>query len=620
MKAQLQQLFGEILAEMGVADVVPEVAIADDPRNGDYTTNIAMRLSKLLKTPPMDVALQVKNKLVTLMQAVTQEDNIHKGSKYTQNVSEKTRKNNTLQDTYQIVSTFRNVLAAIDRVEAAPPGFLNVFLRTVALSSQIDLVLKDKERYGTSQNKIFLDLKGEADGKAARIMVEFAHPNTHKAFHIGHLRNITTGESLIRIMEATGHEIIRVNYQGDVGMHIAKCLWAIQRLPEFDPASVRSKEIHARVEFLGKAYAAGSTRYEADEAVKQEVGEINKQIYAKDPAIYSLYQETRSWSLEYFAGIYARVGTRYDRLYFESETYEPGKVNVLAGLKKGIFQESDGAVIFPGDRYGLHKRVFITKEGNATYEGKDMGLAPLQHKEYHPDLIMHVLGPEQYSYTRVIFKALDLLFPETAHRQFHKTYGWVKLKHGKMSSRTGQVVLGEWLLDEAKRSIYEILEQNKSKYSKEEQEDIAEKAAIAAVKYAFLRVGTDQEISFDLKESVSFDGDSGPYLLYTYARCQSVIRKANNAPTNIGTVPLNEEERALARLIMFYPELVAEAARTLSPNVICGYLFKLAQSYNLFYQKHAILGEPHRLALTAAAAQVLKNGLYLLGIATVERM
>jgi arginyl-tRNA synthetase len=360
-------------------------------------------------------------------------------------------------------------------------------------------------------------------------MVEFAHPNTHKAFHIGHLRNITTGESLVRLLEATGHTVTRANYQGDVGMHIAKCLWAMMHLPECNPDAVRGKEIHMRVEFLGKAYAAGSTRYETDESVKKETGEINKQIYAKDPAVYPLYQETRAWSLEYFEGIYKRVGTRYDRFYFESEFYEKGKAFVADGVKKGIFVESDGAIIFPGEKHGLHNRVFITKEGNATYEGKEIGLGRAQFDEYHPDLVMHVVGPEQAGYFQVLFAALARMFPDTEGKEYHKKYGWVKLKHGKMSSRTGQVVLGEWLLDEAKKSIYEILKQNKSEYTKEEQDDIAEKGAIAAVKYAFLRVGTDQEIAFDLKESVSFDGDSGPYLLYSYARCKSVLKKGGNS-------------------------------------------------------------------------------------------
>jgi len=634
MKQQLQQVLTEILADMGVNDVIPDVAASSDSRHGEYTTNIAMRVAAQSKSakgrptsgwkPPMEIALQVKNGLEERIRVATHKSGDQKIYKQDQNSTEQKSKTGKLQDNKKAPLDFRTVLSAIDRVEIAPPGFLNVFLTPVYLSSQLNKVLKDAERYGKSQTRVPLDLGEEANGDAARIMVEFAHPNTHKAFHIGHLRNITTGESIVRLLEATGHEVIRANYQGDVGMHIAKCLWAMNNLPEFDPATVRDNSIHEKVTFLGKAYAAGSTRYEADDAVKEQTGKINKQIYAKDPEIYPVYQETRQWSLEYFSGIYKRVGTTYDRLYFESETYGPGKNNVLEGVKKGIFEESDGAVIFPGEKYGLHTRVFVTKEGNATYEGKDMGLAPLQHKEYHPDLILHVLGPEQYSYTRVMFKALDLLFPETAHRQFHKTYGWVKLKHGKMSSRTGQVVLGEWLLDEAKRSIYEIINQNRSDYPKDQMEEIAEKGSVAAVKYAFLKVSTNQEIAFDLKESVAFDGDSGPYLLYTYARCRSVLRKAGAEKTKpVSDQVLNEEEREIARLLTYFPEVVGEATRNLAPNSLCSHLFRLAQAFNLFYQKHPILGASEaskRLALTAATAQVLKNGLYLLGIDTVERM
>lgn len=606
MKTQLQSVLEKVLVVMGVSGVTPLVTISEDAGYGDYTTNIAMKLASPLKKSPMKIALQVKSVLDEAILA-----NSHKAQD--QNVSQKDQKHSSLAEE-------SSILQDISKVEVVAPGFINISLTEANLSSRLSQVLKDGERYGMSQTMVPLDLGGEADGNAHRIMVEFAHPNTHKAFHIGHLRNITTGESLVRLLEATGHEVIRANYQGDVGMHIAKCLWAMMNIPECDPASVRGKEIHERVEFLGKAYAAGSTRYETDEAVKRATGEVNKQIYAKDPVVYPLYQETRAWSLEYFEGIYKRVGTHYDRFYFESEFYELGKKYVAEGVTKGIFEESDGAVIFPGEKHGLHNRVFITKEQNATYEGKEIGLGRVQFDEHKPGLVMHVVGPEQAGYFQVLFAALAHMFPDTKGKEYHKVYGWVKLKHGKMSSRTGQVVLGEWLLDEAKKSIYEILKQSKSNYTEEDQEEIAEKGAIAAVKYAFLRVGTDQEIAFDIKESVSFDGDSGPYLLYSYARCKSVLKKAGEAPQAMEEVAFNIEERLLARFISFYPEMVSDAAHSLSPNILCTYLFRLASLFNTFYQKHPIVGSPHRIALTAAAAQVMKNGLHLLGIATVERM
>jgi len=651
MKQYIQELLERVLEGMGVEDVVsPVVSVPENPQHGDYSTNVAMLLSKSLKKSPVKIAEELKNAIIK----------------------------------YQTASN----AGIVDRVEVAGPGFLNIYLSEASLINQVSEVLKIKDAYGSVpkagkvQSEKFKvqsfeakktgQKQGENAGKKAprstisspvqkplknlrktaavdysarqngtdqkvlsqefipegskkKVVVEFAHPNTHKAFHIGHLRNITTGESIVRLLESQGHEVIRANYQGDVGMHIAKALYALLTLTPYKDQVGSVQGIHERVEFLGKAYAAGSTAFEESDGVKKIIGDINKKIYDRDPSIYPLYRETRQWSLDYFDSIYTRVSTHFDRLYFESEVYEAGKKNVLAGLAQGIFEKSDGAVIFPGEKYGLHTRVFITQEGNTTYEGKDMGLAPLQQSEYHPDFIIHVLGPEQFTYTRVIFQALDLLFPQDAGKQYHLVYGWVRLKHGKMSSRLGNVVLGEWLLDEAKKSIYKILDKSVSSvYSKEQKEDIAEKAAVAAVKYSFLRVGISSDIAFDIEASVSFEGDSGPYLQYTYARAKSVLRKASSPVSPQSPLsprgPLALEERILMRSISQFPDVVADAARNFSPNTIATYLFHLAQEFNLFYAKHPIIGNDMRLALTAATAQVIKNGLYLLGIEVMEQM
>ncbi len=642
---------------MGITDVLPAIDIPEDPKFGDYTTNVAMVTFGKLKIQnsmisgknPRELAEKIKNAII---------------------YSQTTSNAGILSDDF----------VGIERVEVAGPGFINMYVSEANLINQVERVLEEENAYGISLNAEVQPQKkagengkpknGKKSAKIAskdgdlphknprekdavdysarqngtdqqvlskkmmsepgkkRVMVEFAHPNTHKAFHIGHLRNITTGECVVRLLESQGHEVIRANYQGDVGMHIAKALYALTTLTPYKDEVKTVSGIHERVEFLGKAYAAGSAAYEESDETKKTIALINKKIYARDMIIYPLYKETRQWSLDYFDGIYKRVYSHFDRLYFESETYESGKTNVLEGLEKGIFQESDGAVIFPGEKYGLHTRVFITKEGNPTYEGKDMGLAPLQHQEHHPDFIMHVLGPEQFSYTRVIFQALDLLFPEDAGKQYHLVYGWVKLKHGKMSSRLGNVVLGEWLLDEAKKAILEILDKNKSNYSESEQNDIAEKAAVAAVKYSFLKVGVSSEIAFDLEASVSFEGDSGPYLQYTYARAKSVLRKgAGDGAQGTGKIELNPEpsalnpdERLLARAITQFPDMVKEAAENFAPNTICTYLFQLAQNFNGFYANNPIVGNELRLALTKATAQVIKNGLYLLGIDVLEQM
>lgn len=607
MKEDLISLFQTVLEKMGTGGAVPQVTVPENPDHGDYTTNVAMTLAKTLKKPPMDIALEVKRELEDMKKQVIHTIPDHSADQTDQTILAGIDKISVLRD--------------IESIEVAPPGFVNVKISEARLISQVSGLLKQKEIVKTAQTE-----------QRKTVMVEFAHPNTHKAFHIGHLRNITTGESIVRLLEATGQTVIRANYQGDVGMHIAKCLWAMTNLPDFNPQKVRGSDIDARVEFLGKAYAAGSKAYEESDDVKKAVGAINKKIYAKDSAILPLYQETRAWSLEYFEKIYQRVGSHFDRYYFESEVYESGRAIVLKGLEKGIFEKSDGAVIFPGEKFGLHNRVFISGEGNPTYEGKDMGLAPLQFAEYHPDLIIHCVGPEQAGYFQVVFEALAQMFPETRGKEFHLIYGWVRLKRGKMSSRTGNVILGEWLLDEAKKAVRAILVQSKVHYDAATEEEIAEKAAIAAVKYAFLRVSTRSDIAFDFAESVTFNGESGPYLQYTYARSKSVLRKAHDLGINFEadqvagntqTGELVPEERAVVRRLMYFPEVVAEAARTYSPNTLCAYLFQLAQEYNLFYTRQPIVKSgqaPFRLAMTAAVAETLKKGLYLLGIETIERM
>jgi len=641
MKTGLSELLRQILVEMGVRDVVPTVSRTQLASHGDYTSTVALSLAKALKKNPISIAEEIKNRIAAYQSAVVQKQPDHSTDQSDHNIS--------------ITPQLKSVLQAIEKVEVVKPGYINIWLTASVLSTRLSEVLKNPDSFGTVQTI-----------EKRTIMVEFAHPNTHKAFHIGHLRNIATGEAIVRLLESQGKKIVRVNYQGDVGMHIAKCLYGILQNPELkkqienyassearssQTASSNGNHMSVQLGLIGKAYANGSKAYEGDETAKKQIGLINKQIYewvelkkkqkeilkqVQDDRVLEigqLYDQTRQWSLDYFEGIYKRVGSHFDRYYFESEMVEKGKQLVADGLKRGIFEESDGAIIFPGKKIGLHNRVFVTGEDNVTYEGKDLGLAPVQFSEYQPDLIIHVVGPEQAGYFQVVFAALAQMFPDTRGKEFHLIYGWVKLKHGKMSSRSGNVVLGEWLIDTAKAEIYKILSNSKSNYSESDQELIAEKCAMAAVKYSFLRVSTQQEISFDIDASVNFEGDSGPYLLYSYARARSVLRKASMSlmRIDIKNVSLNTEEREILRRLMYFPEIVNEAAQGYAPSLICNYLFELAQSFNLFYAKHSILGadqkseisieqKKFRLELTSATAQILKKGLYLLGIDVLEKM
>jgi len=316
---------------------------------GDYSTNIAMIIAKKAKKDPIEIA-----ELLT--------------------------------------ENFKNKIPDLfERIKIIKPGFINFFVSNKYLQRQVKEILKKKEKFGQ------LDI-----GKGKTIMVEYAHPNTHKLFHIGHLRNITNGESIVRILKANNFKVIRANYQGDVGLHIAKCLWAMKKTENLEDKIKTLKNINEKVEFLGERYVAGNKSYEENENAKKEILEINKQIYNKDPEIEDLRKKTRQWSLDYFEKIYKRVYTHFDRYYFESEVAQLGKEIVLKAVKKGVFEKSKGAIIFPGSKYGLHDRVFITSENNPTYEAKDMELGRLQFKEYNPDLIIHNVGPEQKEYFQVV--------------------------------------------------------------------------------------------------------------------------------------------------------------------------------------------------------------------------
>jgi len=513
-------------------------------------------------------------------------------------------------------------IALNDMVVAAKAigPFLNFTFNKAKLAQDIiEEILKQKEKYGLNEN-----------GGNKTIMIEFAHPNTHKAFHIGHLRNILTGEAMARILTANGYKIIRANYQGDVGLHIAKCLYGINLLKK-EYQAAKSGPIKAKAEFLGQAYALGSKNYEASAEAKKEIIEINKKIYDQDKTVATVYRTTRKWSLDYFAGIYKKLDIKFDRLYFESEVFQSGRQIVLKNLKKGVFKKSDGAVIFEGEKYGLHSRVFINSEGNPTYEAKDMGLAALQFKEFKPEKILHVVGPEQAEYFKVIIKALEIIMPESKGREAHLRYGWVRLKDGKMSSRLGNVVLGERLLDEARKEVIEIIKGARGLKNKDE---VADKVSLAAVRYSILKNGPDKDIAFDLKESVSFNGSSGPYLQYTVARINSILRKSQipnpkfkkNPKSQIQNYKLeNLKEQQIVMKLAKYPEIVAMAGKNYDPSELTKYLFELAQEFNDYYHSVPVLKTKiyiklARLSLIVAVRQTLENGLELLGIETVEKM
>jgi len=509
------------------------------------------------------------------------------------------------QSPYQIaekiiekLKTDKDLNKIVDKIEVAGPGFINFFLSKEALLDTLVDINNEKDAFGKSDL-----LKGK------RIMFEFGQPNTHKLPHIGHLFSYIYGASMTNILELAGSKLRRVNYQGDIGPHVAKCLWAFERGNPSVPSTLEGK-----VNLLQKMYQKGAQAFEKDEKTKTEILEINKKIYLKKEPWFSLWQKTRGWNLEYYKKFEKRLGVSYDRYYFESEVEEMGKKIVENNIGE-VFEKSEGALIFKGSKVGLHDRVFVTKYGTPTYEAKDMYLQKLKMEEWPYDLLIITTAHEQNEYFKVVFKALGTLDTAYKGKLMHIGFGMVNLKSGKMSSRTGEIVSAVDLVDKVVEKVSQI---NKDK-------KIAEAVGLGAVKYSFLKNNPLQDTKFDIEESIAQEGNSGPYLQYTHARTQSVLRKAK--PTNhqspITNHALSAPELSVLRFLPRFPQIVENAAKTYSPNLICNYLFDLAQRYNNFYNSNRILGEKSenfRLALTLAVGQILKTSLNLLGIKAPERM
>lgn len=555
------------LREMDLREVEIDLERPANSDFGDFASSIPFKLSKELKKNPYDIALELVKKL-------PREE-------------------------------------IIEKAEAVKPGFINFWISSDYLIKQVTSLAHNQ-----------FAIPHFSLGKLKKIMIEFAHPNTHKLFHIGHLRNISIGESLVRILESTGNNMIRSNYQGDIGLHIAKCIWYIRYRSSDDKLKdIRKKSLHERMTYLGKAYAGGQVAYDTDETAKKQIIDINGAIYKQEGDCIDLWKETRQWSYDYFEEIYQRVYTTFDRLYPESEFAKRGLELCTFAEKKGILKRSEGALVFEGKPYGLDTRVFINSHGYPTYEGKELALAETEFSEFGElDKCIHVVTPEQKSFFKVTFKVEELLDEQKyKNKQFHLAYEWVKLKEGKMSSRTGNVVEAEWLIDKAKKKILKNFKCD---------EDTAEAIAVGAVKYSFLKNNVFSQIAFDFDESITLEGNSGPYIQYTYVRCQSVLQKGGLIEKNEEekkSVLLEPEEKILLRILIQFPDAVLHSAKELAPNEIANYLYSLAQSYSLFYQKHTIIKAPKdvkefRLLLTMATANVIKKGLYLLGIKTVEKM
>ena len=547
------------------------VEISESPEHGDYATNVALLLGKAMKRNPMEIAEEMAAELGT---------------------------NNW----------------ELGKINIAPPGFINFRLAD-------DYIIEEL-------NKKFDETGENLKWKGKKVAIEFTDPNPFKEFHIGHLYTNIVGEALSRVLEANGAVVKRINYQGDVGMHVAKAIWGITKKMQESGLALKEleeKPLEERLQFMGEGYAYGSRSFEAEASAKEEMAVLNKKIFELDEGVKEIYLKGREWSLEYFERIYKRLGTKFDLYYFEREVGGFGRQLVEEELKKGIFEKSDGAVVFPGEKYGLHRRVFINSEGFPTYEAKELGLAPAKYRDFPYDLSLIVTGSEIIDYFKVLLAALNLIYPELRAKTLHIPHGMVRTRVGKMSSRTGEVLRAEDLLREVKEKVRERMKA--SVFSADEKEEIAEKVMIGAIKYSLLRVGIGKDIVFDIDTSLNMEGDSGPYLQYTYARFKSILRKIE---TNQKSLPvsfaMSDTERRVAATLLRFPEVLQDSADSFSPNILTTYLHGLAMLANDFYHTHPVLQEPDsekrnfRVALVQLLANTLKKGLGVLGIDAPEKM
>jgi len=558
----MEQRIGDVVRELFGIEIVPQVS-RPEPQFGDWATNVALQLAGQLGRAPREIAEEIANHL-------------RESGDYSE-------------------------------VAVAGPGFINLRLSDDALISAA--------------------LHGPANSlDGVSYVVEYSCPNAFKELHTGHLYQTILGDVIARLVEATGAQTHRTSFGGDVGLHVAKCLYGMVTTlgGEFpEKLAEVSADAMKRAYWVSQCYVRGAKAHEESEDAKQAIEGYNQAIYQihanndHDSALAQLYWETRQWSYDYFEAFYRLIHVDLMRYYPESSTLGRGLELVHEGLEKGYFTESEGAVVFEGDpEQHLHTRVFVTSKGLPTYETKDLGVIFMEKADYGFDRRVLVTGNDQTAYMRVVFAAADKLEPGIASSMSHITNGTVRFGDGqKMSSRLGNVSRAIDVLEVVREKVRSL---------GTEEADV-DMVALGAIKYEFLKYRVGGDIAFDIEESVSIQGNSGPYLQYAHARACSILSKSEtSSPEALGAgLALDSDERQLVSKLGEYAEVVEKATKELMPHLICTYLYELAQEFNRFYEKCRIIGderETERLSLVVHYRDTLARGLGLLGIVAPEKM
>jgi len=568
MKEKIRNIVAKKLTDMGTRNVSFLVEYPNNIEHGDFTVNAALVVAKTIGKKPREIASEIAG---ALKDALGEE-----------------------------------VLS----VEVVGAGFVNIKLSQSVVLGMLEKTIAEGNSWGKNNLR-----SGE------RVIIEYGNPNPFKEMHIGHLMGAVIGEALSRLIENSGAKLARDTFGGDVGPHVAKAIWGLQHMNITEPSSAKE---------IGRAYTHGSRAYSESETAKSEIDDLNvllykivaesknsKELSSNTRELFDMWRIGRAVSMEAFERLYKIIGTIFDYTFFDSDTIETGTDVVREGLKKGIFEESNGAVIYRGEKKGLHTLVFITSHGTPTYETKDMGLAFIKEERFPSDSSIIITANEQVGHFNVVLSALEDVAPLLAKKTVHIPHGFLRLSTGKMSSREGTVITASELLKDV------ILRASK----KNPDLIVAEQVAVGAIKYMVLRQSPGADIIFDPDKSLSLEGDSGPYLQYALVRALSVLRTAGEkldvVDEPILTQDAPETPYEIARLIVRFPGTIERAEKLFAPNMLVTYLTELASAWNSFYAKERIVGgeyEAHKISLARAFAQTMKNGLTVLGIPVPEKM
>ena len=557
MKKEIQKILTKALKELNYK--INEV-IVDYSKNeafGDYTSNVAMTLSREVKKNPMEIAEEIKGKILN------NED--------------------------------------FEKVEVVKPGYINFYLSKKYLQNKVQEINELGDKFGNLENQ-------------GKVMVEYSQPNTHKEFHIGHLRNVIIGSSLLELLKKSGQNVIAANYIGDTGTHIGKILWSLKKFYNENDL----EEAKDKVEFLGKAYSRATQEIENNSEYEKEFKDLQKKFEAGDAELTALWQKTRQWSLDEFAHIYKKLGVNFDVYFYESEEEIEGKKMLPELLKSGIIKESEGAIIADLEKWNLGVLVLQRSDGAALYGLKDIPLAIKKFKEYKIEKSIYVVDVRQSLYLSQIFKILfEIGFKE---EMIHVGYDFVSLKGGEgMSSRKGNIIPANFLLSQVENKVKEKFPNSPN------SEDIS----LGAIKFFMLKYSPRNKIEFDIDESVRLEGSTGPYVQYAHARICSILEKAKELnlkeSKNLESLT-HEKELNLIRELNKFPEIIEDISKSYEVHKLPYYVLLVADKFHSFYNDCVVIDEKNleltkaRLKLIDAVRITIKEALRILGVNAPNKM